>query len=82
MVTALTLKTLHFNLIVIHDYVENKEIASARQYYLETKDAASAVAKMPKWRSVEKNLLQGLAKHADTANLLGALNFVSILIMY
>ena len=58
--------------------VENEEIRLARQYYLETKDAAGAVSKMPKWCSVEKTLLQGLAKHAEKANLLGALNFVSI----
>ena len=57
-------------------FVESEETRTARQYYLETKDAAGAVAKMPKWRSVEKSLLQGLAKHAEKANLLGALNFV------
>ena len=54
----------------------------ARRYYLETKDAAGAVAKMPKWRSVEKSLLQGLAKHAEKANLLGALNFVSTCMIF
>ena len=56
---------------------ESDEVSSARQYYQRSKDAAGAATKMPKWRSIEKSLLQGLAKHADTANLLGALNFVS-----
>ena len=45
---------------------------------MESKDAAGAMAMMPKWRSVEKNLLRGLVKHADKSNLLGALNFVSV----
>ena len=53
-------------------------MASARRYYLETKDAAGAQTKMPRWRSIEKNLLRGLEKHAAKANLLGALNFVSV----
>ena len=45
---------------------------------METKDAAGAAAKMPKWRSIEKSLLQGLEKHAAKSNLLGALNFVCV----
>ena len=53
---------------------------SARKYYLETKDAAGAAAKMPKWRSIEKSLLHGLEKHAAKSNLLGALNFVLVYI--
>ena len=56
---------------------ESDEVSSVRQYYQRSKDAAGAATKMPKWRSIEKSLLQGLAKHADKANLLGALNFVS-----
>ena len=56
---------------------EPESVSSARKYYLESKDAPGAAAMMPKWRSIEKNLLQGLEKHADKCNLLGALNFVS-----
>ena len=83
MVTALTLNPPRDGILLqCCDCVENEEIRLARQYYLEKKDAASAVAKMPKWHSVEKSLLQGLAKHAEKANFLGALNFVSIRMIF
>ena len=56
---------------------ELQEVREAREYYHSCKDARGALKRMPKWMNMERQLLQGLEKHADKRNFLGALNFVS-----
>ena len=57
---------------------ETEELSSARQYYWETRDIASTLARLPKTRSIETQLLLGLQKRGPKNDLLGALNFVRI----
>ena len=46
--TALILKSsVKYRNNVVIVYIENEEVRLARLYYLETKDAAGALAKMP-----------------------------------
>ena len=55
---------------------ETEELSSARQYYWKTRDIAGTLARFPKARNLETQLLLGLQKRGPKNDLLGALNFV------
>ncbi|XP_064399578.1 pseudouridylate synthase 7 homolog [Halichondria panicea] len=55
---------------------DSEEVNAAREHYHSTKDAAGALKSMPRWKSIERQLLQGLESHGEKKNFLGALNFI------
>ena len=55
---------------------ETEELSSARHYYWGTRDIAGTLARFPKARNLETQLLLGLQKREPKNDLLGALNFV------
>lgn len=57
---------------------EKEDVAAARESYWETRDAATALAQFPKGRTIEVQLLRGLAEREAANDLLGALNFVCV----
>lgn len=56
--------------------LESEETESARKYYQSGGDAVGTLSRMPKSRYIERQLLQGLEKHASVNNYLGAFKFV------
>ena len=58
---------------------EREDVAAARRYYHDTRDAAGALSQMPRRRSLEATLLQGLVNVGHRNDLLGALNHVRIM---
>lgn len=61
---------------------ESQEVASAREYYQSSGgDASGTLSRWPKYRYMERQLLQGMEKHASLNNYLGALNFVRMGVM-
>lgn len=57
---------------------DSEEVTAARELYASTKDPTGALKLMPKWKALERQLLQGLEIHAERKNYLGALSFVSL----
>lgn len=57
--------------------LESQEVCEAREYYHLSKDVSGTLKRMPKWMNMERQLLQGLERHGEKRNFLGALNFVS-----
>lgn len=56
---------------------ESEEVSSAREYYQSSGgDVSGTLSRWPRYRYLERQLLQGLEKHASLNNYLGALNFI------
>jgi tRNA pseudouridine13 synthase len=74
---------LHSNWAAAIDHIlcpranESGDIMTARQVWMETRDARKTLEKMPRYCTIERQLLQGIQKHGikDACNALSFVGF-------